>query len=100
MAEKVKNQTEEQKEMNEKKKRDMSLSVALQRLKKSLYTAIDTYQREKKISSEKAVERVDTFLAKAYDSREKDKELAATIAALREKYGDSLIIKSKRATIE
>jgi hypothetical protein len=91
----TKEQTKEQKTSTDEKKRDLSLGVAIRRLRRALYDCTDVYVREKKLSSEQASQRVRDAVDKAFASRSEHEAMRAELAALRAKYGDKFRIVPK-----
>jgi len=91
----AKEQTKEQKESTDDKKRELSLGVAIRRLRRALYDCTDVYVREKKLSGEQASQRVRDAVDKAFASRSEHEAMRAELSALRAKYGDKFRIVPK-----
>jgi hypothetical protein len=91
----TKEQTKEQKETTDAKKRELSLGVAIRRLRRALYDCTDVYSREKKLSGEQATQRVRDAVDKAFASRAEHMAMHAELAELRAKYGDKFRIVPK-----
>jgi hypothetical protein len=91
----TKEQTKEQKDSTDEKKRELSLGVAIRRLRRALYDCTDVYIREKKLSGEQASQRVRDAVEKAFASRAEHESMRAELAALRAKYGDKFRIVPK-----
>lgn len=92
---KVAEQTKEQEKSTTEKRKELSIGAALKRLRKSFYVAIDCHQREKNYDESRSVAVVNEFLSKSIATRAEHAALEKEVAALREKYGDKLIIKTR-----
>jgi hypothetical protein len=91
----TKEQTKEQKMSTDEKKRDLSLGVAIRRLRRALYDCTDVYVREKKLSSEQASQRVRDAVDKAFASRSEHEAMRAELAELKAKWGHKFRIVPK-----
>jgi hypothetical protein len=91
----TKEQTKEQKESTDEKKRDLSLGVAIRRLRRALYDCTDVYVREKKLNSEQASQRVRDAVDKAFASRSEHEAMRAELAELKAKWGHKFRIVPK-----
>ena len=91
----TKPQSTEQKESTEAKKRDLSLGVAIRRLRRALYDCTDVYVREKKLTGEQATQRVRDAVDKAFASRAEHEAMRAELTELKAKWGHKFRIVPK-----